>query len=62
MDKEQGVPQFIPQPMARRAFVTTLVAGFTLTPRNREDLIEFLKSLTDEELIRDPRFANPWPR
>lgn len=37
-----------------------LIGGFTLTPQDRADLIEFLKSLTDTELIRDPRFANPW--
>jgi cytochrome c peroxidase len=37
-----------------------LIGGFTLTPQNREDLIAFLKSLTDEELIRDQRFSNPW--
>ncbi len=38
-----------------------LIGGFSLTQQNREDLIAFLKSLTDEELIRDPRFSNPWP-
>ena len=37
-----------------------LVSGFTLTPQNRDDLIAFLKSLTDDELVRDPRFGNPW--
>ncbi len=37
-----------------------LIAGFTISPRDRADLIEFLKSLTDNELIHDPRFANPW--
>jgi cytochrome c peroxidase len=37
-----------------------LIGGFTLTPQDRADLIEFLKSLTDQELGRDPRFANPW--
>jgi hypothetical protein len=26
----------------------------------REDLIAFLRSLTDDPLLRDPRFANPW--
>jgi len=31
-----------------------------LTPLNRTDLIAFLKSLTDSELIYDPRFSNPW--
>jgi len=37
-----------------------LVGGFNMTPRNRADLIEFLKSLTDENLLHDPRFADPW--
>ena len=36
------------------------IKGFRLTPRNREDLLAFLRSLTDEELTRDPRFSNPW--
>jgi len=31
-----------------------------LAPRNRADLIEFLRSLTDDELLHDPRFGNPW--
>jgi cytochrome c peroxidase len=31
-----------------------------LTSQNRADLLAFLRSLTDEELLRDPRFANPW--
>jgi cytochrome c peroxidase len=33
---------------------------FTLTPQNRQDLLAFLRSLTDEELTHDPRFSNPW--
>jgi cytochrome c peroxidase len=37
-----------------------LIAGFTISPRDRADLVEFLKSLTDNDLIHDPRFANPW--
>jgi cytochrome c peroxidase len=36
------------------------VRGFTLSAEQREDLIAFLRSLTDEALLRDPRFANPW--
>ena len=36
------------------------IQGFTLTPEQRSDLIEFLRSLTDEELLRDARFADPW--
>ena len=34
--------------------------GFTLTAVQRADLKAFLESLTDEALLRDPRFANPW--
>ena len=37
------------------------VRGFMLTPDQRADLIAFLQSLTDDELLRDARFANPWP-
>jgi len=36
--------------------------GFTLTPAQRNDLIAFLNSLTDQELLKDPRFADPWRR
>jgi cytochrome c peroxidase len=35
------------------------VRGFTLTPGERADLIEFLHALTDTELLRDRRFAAP---
>jgi cytochrome c peroxidase len=36
------------------------VRGFPLSPAQREDLIAFLRSLTDEPLLHDPRFSNPW--
>jgi len=36
------------------------MTGIALTPRNREDLLAFLRSLTDTEVTRDPRFSNPW--
>jgi cytochrome c peroxidase len=39
-----------------------LIGGFTLTPQDRADLIDFLKALTDEELIHDQRFSDPWPK
>lgn len=39
---------------------SSFVPGFTLTAAERADLIAFLKSLTDEEFLRDPRHANPW--
>ncbi len=36
-----------------------LIAGFVLSRRDREDLIAFLESLTDDAVIHDPRFADP---
>jgi cytochrome c peroxidase len=36
------------------------VRGFTFSAEQREDLIAFLRSLTDEALLHDPRFSNPW--
>ncbi|HEY3743302.1 MAG TPA: MbnH family di-heme enzyme [Bryobacteraceae bacterium] len=32
-----------------------------LSAADKSDLIEFLKSLTDEELLHDPRWSDPWP-
>jgi cytochrome c peroxidase len=34
--------------------------GFELSPREREDVLAFLNSLTDEELLTDPRYADPF--
>jgi cytochrome c peroxidase len=36
------------------------MAGIELTLRNRQDLLAFLLSLTDVEVTRDKRFADPW--
>jgi cytochrome c peroxidase len=36
------------------------VHAFALSNRERTDLLAFLKSLTDEELLSDPRFGDPW--
>jgi cytochrome c peroxidase len=41
---------------------SSTIRGFTLTPEQRADLLAFLNSLTDEALLRDPRFADPWTR
>jgi cytochrome c peroxidase len=38
-----------------------IMRGFPLTRQNRIDLVEFLKSLTDENLLNDQRYSNPWP-
>lgn len=37
-----------------------IVRPFQLTEGEKRDLIEFLKSLTDEEVMRDPRWSDPW--
>jgi hypothetical protein len=35
---------------------------FVLDEGERAALPAFLRSLTDESFLRDPRFADPWPR
>ena len=37
-----------------------LVAGFAMTDQEKQDLIAFLESLTDEDFLKDPRFSDPW--
>jgi cytochrome c peroxidase len=36
-----------------------LIRGFDLDESQKNDLIEFLKSLTDRSFVTDPRFSNP---
>ena len=36
-----------------------ILRPFRLTMSEKQDLIEFLKSLTDEELLHDPRWSDP---
>ncbi len=38
-----------------------ILRPFHLTDSDKRDLVEFLKSLTDEELLHDPRWSDPWP-
>jgi cytochrome c peroxidase len=37
-----------------------LIGGFKLSAQDKIDLVEFLRSLTDEAVVHDARFANPW--
>ncbi len=39
---------------------SSFVKGFTLTPQEKRDVIEFLKTLTDEKFLTDKRFSDPW--
>jgi cytochrome c peroxidase len=38
------------------------VKGFEITATEKEDVLAFLASLTDEGFLKDPRFQDPWPR
>jgi len=37
-----------------------ILRRLNLTDSDKHDLIEFLKSLTDEEMLHDLRWSNPW--
>ncbi len=37
-----------------------ILRPFRLTDGEKRDLVEFLRSLTDEELLHDPRWSDPW--
>lgn len=37
------------------------IAGFEISPDERHDLVEFLRSLSDPGFVTDPAFSNPWP-
>ncbi len=37
-----------------------LIAGFEISEQEKIDLVNFLKSLTDEQFITDPRFSDPF--
>jgi len=37
-----------------------LIGGFALSAKDRNDLVEYLESLTDDQVIHDLRFSNPW--
>jgi cytochrome c peroxidase len=41
-------------------YKSELIKGFTLTTDERSDLRAFLESLTDDALLGDPAFADPW--
>jgi cytochrome c peroxidase len=37
-----------------------IVHPFKMTPDDKRDLLEFLNSLTDQDLLHDPRWSDPW--
>ena len=38
----------------------SLIRGFTITPQQKADLVEFLKALTDDEFLANPRLSDPF--
>lgn len=45
---------------ALNPYKSPLLTGFTLTEGERADLLAFLAALTDESLLTDERWADPW--
>jgi cytochrome c peroxidase len=47
---------------ARSPLRSELVQGFALSPTEKADVVAFLRALTDETLLRDPRLSDPFGR
>lgn len=60
----RGGRQLIDGPYAgdgrHNPYKSTFVKGFEISASEREDLVEFLRSLTDERVLTDERWSNPW--
>ena len=44
----------------RNPYKSEFIRGFELSDEEHADLVAFLQSLTDENLLNDPRWANPF--
>lgn len=44
---------------SQNPFKSNFISGFSLSPQEKQDLIEFLKTLTDEKFIANPAFSDP---
>jgi cytochrome c peroxidase len=40
---------------------TPLLRPFSITDAEKDDLVEFLKTLTDQQVLHDAQWSNPWP-
>jgi len=47
---------------ARNPQISDSIKPLPLTEDERRDLLAFLRSLTDEQALRDPRWSDPWKR
>lgn len=41
-------------------FKDSFVNGFEMSPQDKQDVLAFLESLTDQSFVANPRFGNPW--
>jgi len=44
---------------SKNPFKSNFISGFELTKSEKQDLLAFLQSLTDEKFIKNPAFSNP---
>ena len=44
----------------RNPYKSEFIRGFDLSESEREDLLAFLQSLTDDRVLEDPRWSNPF--
>jgi cytochrome c peroxidase len=44
----------------RNPFKSNFISGFSITQQEREDLKNFLESLSDPTFVTDPRFSDPF--
>jgi cytochrome c peroxidase len=45
---------------SKNPYKSELINGFNLSASERADVLAFLESLTDDELLKDPRLSDPW--
>ena len=41
---------------------SSFVRGFELTDEEKQALLAFLHSLSDEQFVSNPAYSNPWPQ
>ena len=59
---EEAIEHYAAGGKMNHANKSRILRKFTMTDGDKRDLIEFLKSLTDEELLHDSRWSDPWPK
>jgi cytochrome c peroxidase len=61
-DGSIGTLEEVVEHYAKGGNESTELKKLPFTRQNKIDLVEFLKSLTDREMLTDERLSNPWPR